>query len=791
MSSGTDLRVARSLELLRELTRTSAEFAAREEELTRDIRTRRQTGSRRYRDALDKLKTTSSGQLAATQHAFDAEAERVRGIYDARQDRVQRLRLSGLRNLPRRAQEAKGKWMGDLQLRKFRAEKTQTADLRAAGEAFKAFTAHLGQQSAALVALQTRARRAFRGYGAFARLLQQPSSDLELNLRDPEKLSAEANAHLVSADEQLIAFKQHAVARAFSEVPLVVVAGIVVLLGAALAVVLGMSPTSYAVAGGAIVLLLSLLFVLHAMGRQKAAPAAASIATTLAAAAQTLEGCKLASEARYEEERQRITTEFETTVMNVESQWDQADDVETDFAHSVRSKIEVQAPRVLAAIEKNAPPKLERIASERITRMAALEADAAEREEQITEAYEAEIEELNVEEKTRWTALEQDWQTAIQPLYQTIGSMNAALAATAPVWSTESVESWAPQTAFTPAARFANLSVNLTSGPNAAPKDPRLHSPGPAEVSIPLALNFPERGSLLFETHHSASEAVIDSLNNIILRLLASTPPGKLSFTIIDPIGLGQSFAGLMHLSDYEESLINRRIWTQRDQIEDRLAELSEHIEKVIQMYLRNEYATITEYNEKAGSVAEKYHFLVVADFPTNFSEVAARRLQSIAASGPRCGIFTLIHWDQRQTLPDGFSPEQLRQNSITVRRENDAFVIAPEQVSTGATLRLETPPEPELAVSLIHKIGKASIDANRVEVPFQQIAPAPDAMWTHDTTGELRVAIGRTGATKHQYLAIGKGTRQHALFAGKTGSGKSTLFHVIITNLALACSPE
>ena len=36
-------------------------------------------------------------------------------------------------------------------------------------------------------------------------------------------------------------------------------------------------------------------------------------------------------------------------------------------------------------------------------------------------------------------------------------------------------------------------------------------------------------------------------------------------------------------------------------------------MEKVIQMYLRNEYATITEYNEQAGSVAEKYHFLVIA----------------------------------------------------------------------------------------------------------------------------------------------------------------------------------
>ena len=124
----------------------------------------------------------------------------------------------------------------------------------------------------------------------------------------------------------------------------------------------------------------------------------------------------------------------------------------------------------------------------------------------------------------------------------------------------------------------------------------------------------------------AAGGMVNGCLNNIILRLLATAPPGKITFTIIDPVGLGQNFAGLMHLSDYEEGLINRRIWTQSGQIEERLAELNEHIEKVIQMYLRNEYATITEYNAKAGSVAEKYHFLVAADFPAGFSETAARR---------------------------------------------------------------------------------------------------------------------------------------------------------------------
>ncbi|HEY2574090.1 MAG TPA: FtsK/SpoIIIE domain-containing protein, partial [Verrucomicrobiaceae bacterium] len=218
---------------------------------------------------------------------------------------------------------------------------------------------------------------------------------------------------------------------------------------------------------------------------------------------------------------------------------------------------------------------------------------------------------------------------------------------------------------------------------------------------------------------------------------------------------------------------------------------LNEHIEKVIQMYLRNEYATITEYNAQAGSVAEKYHFLVVADFPANFGETAAKRLQSIAASGPRCGVFLLMHWDRRLAMPDGVVPDELRRNSVCLRREGNAFVVGREQSEAGATLKFEPVPNEELAAGLIHKIGKVSIDSNRVEVPFAQISPKPSERWTGDTTSELKIAIGRTGATKQQYLAIGKGTRQHALFAGKTGSGKSTLFHVIITNLALACSPD
>jgi hypothetical protein len=274
------------------------------------------------------------------------------------------------------------------------------------------------------------------------------------------------------------------------------------------------------------------------------------------------------------------------------------------------------------------------------------------------------------------------------------------------------------------------------------------------------------------------------------LRLLSVAPPGRLNFTILDPVGLGQNFAGVMHLADYEEQIINSRIWTQSGQIEQKLADLNEHMEKVIQMYLRNEYQTIAEYNEQAGVIAEKYHFLIVADFPANFTDTAAKRLLSIASSGARCGVYTLIHWDHRQSAPADFIPDELRKGSVCVRAKANGFNLAGGS-RPGADLVLDEPPAADAATDFIQQVGRQSRDSSRVEVPFEQVAPSEAEVWSEETTNELRVPIGRTGATKFQYLAIGKGTRQHGLIAGKTGSGKSTLFHVIITNLALWCSPE
>jgi len=474
-----------------------------------------------------------------------------------------------------------------------------------------------------------------------------------------------------------------------------------------------------------------------------------------------------------------IDAQFEAENARITADWERADEVAEKFRAAMLQRLAKQIPACLSRNQRLLERNLLSLEEQKTEHVEAeVSAPAARRGQRLLDEHEEAMAAINQAAQARWDGLHAEWKAKMPPLLAAIDE--AAAASQAVLWSAQ----YTPSARFPSASRLGDLHLDLSKEAAVIAREATLSLAGHEQIRLPLALTFPQEGSLLIETDDDGGKWVSDVMNNLVFRILCDAPPGKAHFTIIDAVGLGQGFAGLMHLADYEPALINRRIWTQRDHIEERLAELNEHVEKVIQMYLRNEFATITEYNEQAGSVAEKYHFLVIAGLPAGFSETAMARLKSILASGPRCGVFVLVHWDRRQALPEGLTVEDLRKHCVRLVREKGV-------ASFGgvASLALDPPVSDEIAGELAHQIGQASIDSNRVQVPFSVVAPKE--MWSESTTSELRIAIGRTGATKLQYLAIGKGTKQHALLAGKTGSGKSTLLHIIITNLALTCSPE
>ena len=358
-----------------------------------------------------------------------------------------------------------------------------------------------------------------------------------------------------------------------------------------------------------------------------------------------------------------------------------------------------------------------------------------------------------------------------------------------PDFSAADAPSWTPPVEMPAAVRFGQIEVQLAKIRGGIPDDPRLRPPA-SEFTLPLLLPLPGHSLLLLKAGEAGRPKAVESLQASMLRLLTAMPPGKVRFTIFDPVGLGENFSAFMHLADFDEQLVSSRIWTDTDHIEQRLADLTQHMENVIQVYLRNEFDSILEYNAFAGEMAEPYRILVIANFPANFTETAVQRLKSIVASGARCGVFVLLGVDSTLAAPHNVRVSDLDSGALLLRAEKGQFVWKHPEYG-AAPVTLDTPPPPERFTEIVRAVGHEVRDAGRVEVPFHCVVPSQDAWWTCDSRGGIDVPLGRAGAMKLQNLDLGRGTSQHVLISGKTGSGKSTLLHVLITNVALRYSPD
>jgi S-DNA-T family DNA segregation ATPase FtsK/SpoIIIE len=768
------------------------EALARAAELERDFAARARKLQAQYEEALAAERARWTAENEAAQAEAAAARQRIEARHAARQKRIARALENARKQKLAEIEAAEGKNTFELQRAQLEADRVRDADTQTNKTDYENFNARLAEEQAALQRVAARARSTLRAYPSLARPLDAGAKPAAPEAAATEhQLLEQLRDRMDQADRGLRQCRARVLPVWFRFLPVWLWVGLI--LAAPFAFLPELRQFNFqavpARVWGIVAASLAGVFILYLLGRRLAARPAAAVAAALHEARQLHDAAARKADARFAQETERIQLTHVSTTQMLNNQWQRLQAETKSLRADWSVRLGEQARKLNALNDGRRTHGLARLEQAHAERVTALAAESARRRKQIETTRAEGSEKIKAAADAAWQALETDWREKVLPLYAQLQEAAALAGEMFPPWRAELWRDFKLPEQFAHAARFAELAVDLEKFCEVSLTHKRLALPG-ATLALPLLLAIPRQASVLFETKQSGRAQVVGALNNLVLRLLTSAPPGRLAFTIFDPVGLGQNFAGIMHLADFEERLIHSRIWTQPAQFEQRLGELNEHIEKVTQMYLRNEYETLAEYNAQAGRLAEKYQFLVIADFPVNFSDVAVKRLQSIAASGPRCGVHLLLHWDQRKPAPVEFVPEELRQHAICIVPKGEGFVLAKANWD-GTKLTLDAPPEAELATRLLQQIGQASTDSYRVEMPFEEAAPADGEMWSLDTTHELRVPIGRTGATKLQYLALGQGTRQHGLVAGKTGSGKSTLFHVIITNLALWCSPD
>lgn len=480
----------------------------------------------------------------------------------------------------------------------------------------------------------------------------------------------------------------------------------------------------------------------------------------------------------HEAEIHRLESKLANTLVSAQAERD-------EVVTQAREKLEQSLEEITAERDQNVA-NLDDVYP---VRLSTLELDYRRRQEELEAQHQEQLAAADSVHQADWQEMAEAWQQGMANLLTQIERINHFADECFPDFSQTEWSNWQGPTDIPPAIRIGQYEVRLNELPGGLPDKPELREGIPESITLPACVPFPTRPSLVLKVSGRQRGDAVSALQTVMLRTLTSLPPGKVRFTIVDAVGLGENFAGFMHLADYDEALVGSRIWTEAEHVEQRLTDLTEHMENVIQTYLRNEFETIDQYNRHAGEVAEPFRVLVVANFPAGFTEAAMARLRSIVHSGPRCGVYTLMSADVRQKLPQTFRMSDVEDAGTVVRWRDEGVTWNVPELDLFP-LTLDSPPPADRFTEIVCTVGQQAKDAGKVEVPFHYLLPK-NGWWEGDSARGVEAPLGRAGATRLQNLALGSGTSQHVLVAGKTGSGKSTLWHVLILSLAVRYKPS
>lgn len=306
-------------------------------------------------------------------------------------------------------------------------------------------------------------------------------------------------------------------------------------------------------------------------------------------------------------------------------------------------------------------------------------------------------------------------------------------------------------------------------------------------LPVPAMLPLDDGRALFVIGPDALRKTAIDSLHSVALRLLLAVPTGLTRVSVLDPLGFS---LGQPPWSHWQEV-----VYTDPQKIEDRIAEIFAQMERLAVEKLQG-HANLSAFNAWAATQGEPtipYHVLIVHDCPNALSPSAVQKLHGIARNGGRCGILPLIHWGESI---DGYGQSKLTSmaaGSVLVGPDAAGQFHWQEDALADCHLDLDGLPQPEAMHRIVVPVVEAWQAQSAKTVSFDDALKGlgPRGVWKESSAEGIRAPLGVAETGKLVQLEFGEGKGTHGLIIGGTGSGKSSLMHVIITALAETYSPD
>ncbi|HIR12960.1 MAG TPA: hypothetical protein IAB31_03440 [Candidatus Choladousia intestinavium] len=332
--------------------------------------------------------------------------------------------------------------------------------------------------------------------------------------------------------------------------------------------------------------------------------------------------------------------------------------------------------------------------------------------------------------------------------------------------------------------------------------------PDPGWIRLPFWLSLDQGESLLVLCPDSLQEIMESRLQGAAMRILWSVPVGQSQFLLGDSDKIG-SFSGFASLdpalynasgtTSYKSILDGNQVWSTANDIRQRISNNQMRYNDIAGQM--GGVSSLREYNFSHPMNQRSYEITILQKFPDGLDEASIRSLRMMSSDCGKWGYSSILSGSQSNfksmdpKLSKIFEELKKAQTLCLWMKDKNWFTVKQSAfpMERGCQVAFYPAPENKVLLEMKEKLREETEKASGNKIDFEhakEICPSKERRYKDQADSGVIVPIGYLDGGEPCRIIFDY-ARVHTIINGDTGSGKTNLLHILITNILLRYPPE